>query len=432
MRDLLIVIIVLVAAVAALRRPWIGVLCWTWLSIMNPHRYTWGFAYDAPLAAIAAGSTLLGLLFTRDRESPFKGSPVVWFVLFTVWITVSWLMGLGPEGDYDQWNKVMKINFMILVALALIRSRVQIFSLAWVAVGSLALLGIKGGLFTLATGGANRVWGPPGSFIHDNNEFALAMVMTIPLLRFLQMQCTKTWQRHALTGTMLLCAAAALGSQSRGALLAIVAMTALLWWRGRSRFVGGLLLLSVGVALVAFMPESWVERMSSIENYQEDRSAQGRISAWHVAWNIGKNYVFGVGFNAARADLFARFSPYPEYVHAAHSIYFQVMGNHGFIGLFLFLGIWITTWRQASWLRAQAATDPQLRWCADLGSLCQVALVGYAVGGALLSLAYFDLPYNLMVLLLSTRLWVMRQGWLHEHPGTARRWLPPGAVAPPA
>ncbi|HRY15032.1 MAG TPA: DUF5935 domain-containing protein, partial [Candidatus Competibacteraceae bacterium] len=72
MRDLLIVSIVLIAAVMALRKPWIGVMLWTWISIMNPHRYTWGFAATAPVAAIAAASTLAGLLMTKERQSPFK------------------------------------------------------------------------------------------------------------------------------------------------------------------------------------------------------------------------------------------------------------------------------------------------------------------------------------------------------------------------
>lgn len=59
LREITIVAIVIALALLALRRPWIGVMNWTWLSIMNPHRYTWGFAYNAPLAAMAAGSTLV-------------------------------------------------------------------------------------------------------------------------------------------------------------------------------------------------------------------------------------------------------------------------------------------------------------------------------------------------------------------------------------
>src|SRR5688572_27132148 len=99
MRGFLVVFIVLVGAVCALRRPWIGVMLWTWLSMMNPHRYSFGWAYDAPLAAIAAGSTLIGLIFTKDRESPFKGGVVILFCLFIIWITVSWWFGLDPETD---------------------------------------------------------------------------------------------------------------------------------------------------------------------------------------------------------------------------------------------------------------------------------------------------------------------------------------------
>lgn len=421
MRDLLIIALVVAGSLIALRRPWVGVMVWTWLSIMNPHRFAWGIAYDAPLAALSAATTLLGLLFTKDKTSPFKGSPPVWLAVFMVWITISWLMGLSPARDYAQWDKVMKIDLMILVALALIHSKKQIMLLMWVTVGSLALLGIKGGLFTLASGGNYRVWGPPGSFIHDNNEFALSLVMTIPLLRFLQTQVHHAWMKHALTASMLLCAAAALGSHSRGALLAICAMGLFLWWRGGRKLLPALAMVAMGSALVAFMPESWEQRMSTIQDYQEDLSAMGRISAWWNAWNIAWHYPFGVGFNAARPELFARFSPYPDYVHAAHSIYFQVLGNHGFVGLFLFLALWISTWRSASWLMRNAAQHPDAAWCRDLGAMAQVMLVAYAIGGAFLSLAYFDLPYNLMVVVVCARVWLQAQSW-KKAPEALSKW----------
>ena len=68
-------------------------MLWTWLSIMNPHRYTYGMAYSAPLAAVAAACVMLGLLMSRERESPFKARPVTWFTLFIVWMTISWSAG---------------------------------------------------------------------------------------------------------------------------------------------------------------------------------------------------------------------------------------------------------------------------------------------------------------------------------------------------
>ena len=88
-RDLIIVGIVLALAVWTLWRPWIGVMNWTWLSIMNPHRYSWGFAFSAPLAAVAAASTLLALMFTKERRSPLQGAPAWWLLVFSIWVTIS-------------------------------------------------------------------------------------------------------------------------------------------------------------------------------------------------------------------------------------------------------------------------------------------------------------------------------------------------------
>ncbi|MEP6557629.1 MAG: putative O-glycosylation ligase, exosortase A system-associated [Burkholderiales bacterium] len=436
MRDILLASLVLSLGIIALRRPWVGIMLWTWLSIMNPHRYTYGFAYDAPLAAIAVGTTVIGMFATRDRrESPFKGAATKFLVAFMMWVTLSWQLGLDPALDYAQWAKVMKIDIMIIAALAVLHTKQHVFALLWVSAGSLALLGIKGGVFTLLTGGNYRVWGPPGSFIEDNNEFALSLVMTIPLLRFLQHQLVGKWARLGVWVVMLLCGVAAIGSYSRGALLAISAMLVALWWRGKNKIFIGIGMVLGSVLLVAFMPDAWNARMSSINDYETDLSALGRISAWWTAWGIGLHYPTGIGFDAARPELFAMYSPYPTFVHAAHSIYFQMLGNHGFIGLFLFLGIWIASWRAAGSLRSSGNIGPQTTWCAELGAMCQVSLIGYAVGGAFLSLAYFDLPYDIMVALVVARRWVEERGWETEpQQPFAWRWVPglakSSAVAP--
>ena len=414
MRDLILIALVVAGSIAALRKPWIGIMVWTWLSIMNPHRYTYGIAYSAPLAAIIAACTMLGFFMTRERESPFKGGAVTAFSLFIFWFTLSWLFGLDPVTDYDQWKKVIKVDGMMLVALALLHSKQHIYALMWVCVGSLAPLAVKGAIFTLQTGGSQRVYGPPGSFIEDNNEFAVALIMTIPLLRFLQLQVQKRWMRLAITVGIVSCAISGLGSQSRGALVAISAMALYLWWNGKNKLQIGILMALVAIPLLAFMPDTWTDRMSTIRTYDEDRSAMGRISAWWTAWNLAFHYPLGVGFNAVRPFLFALYSPYPDNIQGAHSIYFLALGNHGFVGLALFLAILIATWRSAGWLRTRKDLVPEEKWCAELGAMCQVSLIGYMVGGAFLSLTYWDLPYNIMVLVVLTRVWVEKQRWKTE------------------
>jgi putative inorganic carbon (hco3(-)) transporter len=302
------------------------------------------------------------------------------------------------------WERVMKIDLMILVAMVALTTRHHVMALVWVLVASIGIYGFKGGLYTIATGGAGRVWGPPGSFIEGNNELALALIVTIPLMRFLQLQAARAWVRYGLTILMLLCTVAALGTQSRGALLALAAMAAMLFARGGGRRLWlGMVMVVVGAALIAFMPATWDQRMSTIIDYQRDSSAMGRINAWWMAWNLAKDHFFGGGYAIYDPATFARYAPNPGDVHAAHSIFFQILGEHGFVGLALFLLLGYMIWRWAGWLRRNARANPETQWAADLGSLCQVSLVGFAVGGAFLSLAYFDLPYNLLVLVVVAR-----------------------------
>lgn len=411
LRDLLIIGIVLLLAILALRRPWIGIMNWTWLSIMNPHRYSWGFAFSAPIAAIAAASTLIGLLFTKEKQSPFQGAPTVWLFLFSIWITISWLLGYDPSGDYEQWSKVMKIYLMTFISLMLLQNKFHIMAYAWITTGSLAFLAAKGGLFTIITGGGYRVWGPPGSFIADNNHFALATIVAIPMLYFLQLQLQTAWQRRAMTGVILLCVTAALGSQSRGALLALAALGTVFWWRSARKGVIGVALVLIVFLMLPMMPEEWWARMTTISDYEQDASAMGRINAWLVAVEVAKNNFFGGGMSYQHGVYFAIYGVYENTIRAAHSIYFQILGNHGFFGLFLYLMIWFATYYYAGQLRKHSGHHKESKWVRDLGAMAQVSLVGYAAGGAFLSMPYFDLPYNIMVMVVIARVWLKRRAW---------------------
>lgn len=437
MRDILVISIVAIAAIMALRRPWIGVMLWTWLSVMNPHRYTWGFAYEAPVALIAALPTLIGLLATKERKSPFQGVPVTLFAILAIWITLSWLFGVDTSGDYAQWKTVIKIYFMSFIALMLLHTKHHIMAFVWVTAGSLAIIGAKGGLFTIMSGGAHHVFGPSGSFIEENNALGLALIVTIPLLYFLHLQATKQNVKQGLLLVILLCAASAFGSQSRGALLAFAAMGAMFWWRSRKKVQTAILITFVILVILPIMPEAWWERMYSIGSYQEDVSAQGRLHAWRVAWEVGKHYFFGAGMKYTHQFLFSLYGQGNHTVLAAHSIYFQILGNHGFIGLFIYLGMWIVTYRNAGWLRKNAAAIPEARWAADLGAMIQVALVGFLVGGVFLSLAYFDLPYNMMIIVVLAKKWVENRAWesepdipFLEYAGLRRRKSVSDEVAP--
>ena len=157
------------------------------------------------------------------------------------------------------------------------------------------------------------------------------------------------------------------------------------------------------------MPESWTERMSTIRTYEQDASAMGRINAWIMTWNLAVDrFPIGGGFAIWEPDVYLRYAPDPSMVLVAHSIYFHILGQHGFMGLGLFLLVFGFAWLNARWVIANTRNRADLTWARDLAAMCQVTLVGYAVGGAFLSMTYFDLPYYIVVVLILLRGFVMR------------------------
>jgi probable O-glycosylation ligase (exosortase A-associated) len=138
-----------------------------------------------------------------------------------------------------------------------------------------------------------------------------------------------------------------------------------------------------------------------------------------MAWNLARDKFFGGGFEIYQGPVFAIYAPDPADLHAAHSIYFQVLGEHGFVGLALYLLVGVLAWRTAGWITRHAGAVEELRWAAGLAAMIQTSLAGFAVGGAFLSLAYFDLPFYLAAILVATRALV------------ERRLAEPRAAAPP-
>lgn len=409
MRDLILLLIMAGLMPFILARPTTGVLVWSWLGYMNPHRLTWGFAYDFPFVMVAAIATLVTMPFSRQpKRIPWSPLTVVW-LLWVLWMCLTTLTALNQVDAVPEWQRAMKIQMMVLATLLLMGEREHIHRLVWVIALSIGFFGVKGGLFTILTGGNYIVWGPPGSFIAGNNEIALALLTVLPLFRYLQVTSDNIWVKRAMLASMVLCAASILGSWSRGALLGGAAMFFVLWLRTRNKWLSSAAIVVALVAFLAFLPEGWFERMSTIKDYREDSSALGRLNAWGFAINIANERpLVGGGFRAFTPELFMKYAPTPTDFHDAHSIYFEVLGEQGYVGLGLFVGLALAAFRTCARIRKRVADRKDLAWASELASMLQVSLVGFGVGGAFLGLAYFDLPYSLMAIAALTSAYVDR------------------------
>lgn len=409
MRDVLVTLIVFGSLPYIFKRPYLGAIMWVWISVMNPHTQGWGFARSFPFAALIAGATMLSILVSKERFRLPRHPVTYMFVIFILYMGLTSMFAIHVEQISGQLIKVYKILGMTLVVMMLVHSRREIEGLIWIIMVSIGFYGVKGGIFTVQTGGNFRVWGPEGTFIDGNNEIALALVVVIPLMYYLVSVVSKRWQRLALMASMLLCALASLGSYSRGAALAIGAMTVFLWLKSSHKVPLGIVLAVASPLMLLMMPEQWHSRIDTIDTYEQDASAMGRINAWQMAYRLANDRLLGGGFEIYDEFVFHMYAPNPLDIHAAHSIYFQVLGEHGWGGLLIYLLLGIMTWRCGSWVIRHAKEHPDLHWAINLCTMLQVALLGFAVGGAFLSLTYFDVPYFLMAAMVATRLLVERE-----------------------
>jgi probable O-glycosylation ligase (exosortase A-associated) len=400
MRDLIVFAIIFGLLPFALKRPIIGISLFTWVSLMNPHRLSYGAAYTFPFAAVIVVVTLVGVLFSREpKRFPFTPVTIV-LLIFMAWMTLTSFFALEPNLAWQEWSRVMKTLFIVLVSILVINSEKDIKIFTWVIGLSLAFYGLKGGVFTLMSGGTSHVFGPAGSYIEDNNALALALVTVIPIIWYLKLQAKRKWLSISLTILTVLTGISAAGSYSRGALLAGGAMLIFLWLKSQHKFRVGIALILVIPLLYTVMPEKWFSRMDTIDNYQEDGSAMGRINAWQFGVNVAKDNILGGGYIVFTPKMFLTYAPEPLDFHAAHSIYFQVLGEHGFIGLALFLLLLVLGWRTGTRILKFCKNNADLKWATDLAAMTQVSIIGYAVGGAFLSMAYYDLYYDLLALLV--------------------------------
>jgi len=253
-RDILIAGTILAFIPVSFFRPWIGVLVWSWIAYMAPHKLAWDFAQSLPVAMMIGGATIAGFLFTKDRK-PLPRVLGVW-VLFalTIHFTITTTFAINPDMAWGKWDWVLKALLITFVTMLLFQERSRLRALFMVIALSLGYYGVKGGLWVLRTGGENRIFGPESTFFGDNNTVGLALSMALPLMLGLARTESRQWLRLLLRAMFAFSAAAILFTHSRGAFLALAVILGLLIWRSPWRF--RFAITAVIVSLLA-LPYLW-------------------------------------------------------------------------------------------------------------------------------------------------------------------------------
>ena len=371
---------------------------WTWISLMNPHRLGRGMVNSMPVAITIGAVTIAAWLMSREEKKITWDPIVVLMAVYLGWTTFTTLVALVPDAAWHHYEKFAKSLVMIFLTLILMRSEKRFLALIWVIVVSIGFYTVKGGVFTLMTGGQDMVWGPPGSMIHGNNELAVAALMVIPLMRYLALATNNKWIRLALNASIVLSFASVVGSYSRGAFVTMVVLGIVWWWKSKRRATVGVIAVVAAIAVMPLIPSKWYDRMNTIENYEQDGSAQGRLQMWTFAINVAKDRpITGGGFGVfqGRDKIYDEYNPGSRRRNV-HSVYFEVLGSHGFVGMIIFLALGLTTMRACTWIQKNTKDRPELINQHRFASMLKLSLVSFGVGGLFLNLSTFDLMYLLL------------------------------------
>ena len=413
--------------------PYVGVLLWSWFALEQPHRDVYGFAQTAPLNFVLAIVTIGAWLLSRERKTA-PGGFIFWMlVIFLLWMAINTYFAFNLEQSWPIWDRTWKTFALGFAVAAMSTTRVRMYALVWSVVIALFYYGVKGGLFTILTGGHFIVQGPAETLIGDNNQLATALLMVLPLANYLRGQVADRRISLLLLAGIGLTIIAVVGSYSRGALIGLGALGLFMLLRLRNRFVYLAAAAVLGLFIINFMPESFFHRAATISETADlsgtssnemDASFEGRLDAWRVAFGYASDHFpFGAGFSALQIpQLYNHYSPTGK-PHAAHSIYFEVLGDHGFVGLAIYLIILAAAFFKCSRIMSLTKGAPERRWAYELALAIQASLFVFCVAGAALSLAYYDLFIIDLAILLP--LWAVARSALKTP-----KWAPASAALP--
>jgi probable O-glycosylation ligase (exosortase A-associated) len=410
MRDVIVSLLLLGALPTCFRKPFFGLLLFSLLAYMRLQDLTWGFARDIRWSFYVAVVTFAGFFASsRERRFMIKELRTTIMLVMVVLVGLSILKNRGPDvRDIPAFTEYSKIITIALFTTGLVNTRGRLRMILWVITLSFAFFGFKSGVMGILSAGRMQILQGPGGMLQDNNDFALALGMGIPMLWMIG----RSEKREVLRKALLVCVPLTMITialtHSRGGFLAMSVGIFVLIWRSRNRMAGMAMVALMLVGGLLLAPASYVERIGSISEFEEDSSAQARFAAWRTAsFMIRANPVFGVGFGHFQ-DNYRLYDPAmkdPEKqvgdVFVAHNSYLQIWAECGSITFLLYLSLILLSFLDLWKLRREAEARYHSSWVLNYTTMFEASLATFMLGSFFLNRAHFDLFYHWVALIVA-------------------------------
>ncbi len=418
MRDLLLLVVTGSASLTALARPPFGILFFVALSILGLHSYTWGVARTFPHSQAVGLATIVGfLLWSEPKRFPREREAGLMLALWALFAVSTWF-ALRPELAFDRLIFVSKILLMMFLATIILNTPARLHTLVRVVALSLGFTAVKTGLFVLATGFQQKAYGPEDTYLFQENAIGIALAANLPLLVYLFRVERSRWLRVTIGAMFFLSYPAVVGTFSRGAWLSLGAVSLLLVLCSRHQILTIVLALTLTVGAVAWQDSLVSDRVAArwdaLVNYQEDSSAESRFWNWEFCRRVGLARPFGGGFEFQSTEAYLQYYPefverWPGKVWVCHSMWMELLAEHGILGFALWIALTASCLLSLRRLSSDAPGQIKPTRIKELAPMLGVAFVAFMVGGTFLDVAYHELFYQLIAMVIIAKtLW--RQG----------------------
>lgn len=381
----------------AMARAHVGVMIYYWYTLMVPqHTATIvQFGWAKLIVAVA----LIGWIANRSFRH-ISWHPILYLhLLFALWMMITTVFARYQGTAVDAMVDQLKFTLMFVLATSVATNRVRVHGFMWVMLLGVGFWAAFGGLKVLAGAGGFTVDGPPNSQYSDTNHFALWMLQILPWAAYMVLHSAHRYVRFAMIGLILATLLSIVGTDSRGAFLGIGMMgIAFLFFSRRKALVIGLGIVLIGAFLIVVPSERldrYTARVDTIKTYEEDGSANERLNAWNFAIRrANQTFPLAAGTGAFQDNMTRRQREFLEkhgFIgstgrgRVAHSIYFHVLGEQGWIGLTIYIAWLLMIVQRSLSIYRRCRNDPEMFWARDFGFAALLSTIGFMSAGAFLS-----------------------------------------------
>ena len=433
MRDLFFVAFLGAFFLLGFRRPFLLFAVYAYIDIVSPQRLSYFLLNSIPISALSFAAAIgAWLLFDDKKDCRFSMRQAL-MLLLLAWCGFTTLTADFPVEALTKWAWVWKAILVGAFLPVILRTRLRIEALALFMVLCASTIIINGGIKTALSGGGYGVLNlmvENNSGLYEGSIISCVAISLIPLILWLAHHGTifpQDWKTKGFAYCLCFaCLLMPVGTEARTGLVCIVILAGLMLLRSKRRFVYGPLMALAALASIPFLPTSFTQRMSTIENHQGDESASTRVAVWMWTLDYVKQHPNGGGFDNYLQNSFTYFAQstvtdsggsrierrlVTDRGRAYHSAYFELLGEQGYFGFFLWALLHIATFiRTEAVRRLYRKTDKANEtWIAPLALALQQGHIIYMVGSLFVGIAYQPFIFMLLALQIGLDTYLMRR-----------------------